>query len=226
MEMISRVARALLEEEPLWIYDPENRLQGFLADEASIDWLTQAPAFSASPYAVTGGEILQGPLPRDLLVESGEEEKGAKTVGVWVSETLAPPSLKCLVLRPRNLVVGIGCNRGTSAEEILGFLREMFVRENLSPLSIRNLTSVDLKSDEAGILEAAAALGCPVYFYPREAIENITVPNPSSQVARHIGVQSVCEATALLSARSQILIVSKRKTPNVTLAVARVDSPS
>lgn len=219
-EMLSRVARALLEEEPLWIYDPEGRLRSYLAHEPSINWLTQAPAVSPPSAAVPVQENLEG------CSEAPDYAGGhAENPGVWVSETLVPPSLKCLVLRPRNLVVGIGCNRGTPAGEILDLLREVFLREKLSAASIRNLSSIDLKADETGLLGAAAALQRPVYFYPREAVEKITVPNPSEQVARHIGVSSVCEATALLSARSQTLIVPKQKTLNVTLAVARVACP-
>lgn len=202
IEMLSRLARAFLEDEPVWIYDPEGRLKRDLAGQGNIDWLH---------------EVLSSP---PSLISTLMER-----VGVWVSEALVPAFLKCLVLRPRNLVVGIGCNRGTPAQEIMEWLQRVFAREKLSPLSIRNLVSVDLKSDEAGIIETAAMLQRPVHFYSRKEIENITVPNPSTQVAKHIGVQSVCEATALLSAGSQTLIVPKQKTFNVTLAIARVGYP-
>lgn len=146
--------------------------------------------------------------------------------GVWVSEYLPPSGVECLVLRPRNLVVGIGCNRGTPTGEILGFLRDVFRRERLAPLSIRNLASVDLKSDEAGLLAAAASLGRPVHFFSRQELDRIEVLNPSATVQKHIGIESVCEAAALLSARGTALLVPKQKTPNVTLAIARVDSLS
>lgn len=147
-------------------------------------------------------------------------------VGVWVSESNAPEGFRCLTLHPRRLVVGIGCNRGTQAAEILDLIRAVFSRENLSLLSIRNLASIDLKADEPGLLEAAEAIGRPIVFFAREEIETIAVPNPSSMVEKHLGVQSVCEATALLGARATALIVPKRKSLNATLAVARANSPS
>ena len=84
---------------------------------------------------------------------------------------------------------------------------------------------MDLKADEPAILEAAKAVRRPVRFYSRHEIEYINVPNPSAVVAAHIGVESVCEATALLSAQAETLLIPKQKTANVTLAVARVGFP-
>jgi cobalamin biosynthesis protein CbiG len=89
-------------------------------------------------------------------------------------------------------------------------------------LSIRNLASVDLKADEDGLLSAALELGRPVDFFSRSELREVEVPNPSARVQAQIGVSSVCEAAAIRSADSGRLLVTKRKTPNVTLAVARV----
>jgi cobalt-precorrin 5A hydrolase len=200
--LLARITRALLEDEPLWIYDPERRLEAHLADQPQVVWLAS-----------------QGGAPKL------EQLLGA---GIWVTERMAPGDTLCLQLRPRNLVVGIGCNRGTPAEQILGLVRSVFAGQSLSLLSIRNLASIDLKADEPGLLEAAAALDRPIHFFCREAIEAISVPNPSPMVAKHIGVESVCEATALVSAADRgqsMILIPKQKTHNVTLAVARVSWP-
>ena len=58
---------------------------------------------------------------------------------VFVTHRLIPdldrrPNL--LLLRPRDLVVGIGCNRGTAAEEIEAVLTEVLHRAFLSPASV------------------------------------------------------------------------------------------
>lgn len=212
MDMLSRAARAILEDEPVWLYDPEERLTPFLTDQHNIHRLVEKAAMNPDPEIMEQG----GQAP-------GKEDA---PIGLWASELSAPPETRWLLLRPRNLVVGVGCNRGAPAEEILGLLKTVFRREGLSLLSIRNLASVDIKADEPGILEAGKTLDRPVRFFSRKEIENIEVPNPSGIVAEHIGVRSVCEATALLSARSETIIVEKQKTANVTLAVARVAFPS
>ena len=43
------------------------------------------------------------------------------------------------------------------------------------------------------------------------------------RVAEHIGVESVCEAAAILATRNGILIVPKESTKNVTVAIARIN---
>jgi len=197
--MLSPVARSLLEDEPVWVYDSERRLEPYLKAGLNTVWLDE---------------------------EAMTLDRERAGVGIWVSEYLAPEGLRCLILRPRNLVVGVGCNRDAPADEILDFLRNVFTREGLAVSSVRNLASIDIKSEERGILEASRLLGRPVHFYSRPDIEKMAVPNPSKVVLAHIGVESVCEATALLSAQSSELIVPKQKTANVTMAVARVGSPS
>ena len=197
--MLAVVARCIVEDERVWVYDPDLRL---------------APSFKGLENMI---------WRRERGISSDHDQEG---VGIWVSEYLVPAGSQCLHLCPRNLVVGIGCNRGASVEAILDLLRTLFAREQLSVRSIRNLASIDLKSDERGVLEAARLLERPVHFYSRHEIEKVAVPNPSGTVLAHIGVASVCEATALLSAQSSQLLITKQKTADVTLAVARVGFPS
>lgn len=202
--MLSRLARAILEDESFHLFDPENLVTPFLRGRAEFFMVDRGLAPVDRSASGT-------PLP---------------DVGVWVSESEPPRGFSGLALHPRRLVVGIGCNRGTEAEEILDLLRSVFNSESLSLHSIRNLASIDLKADEAGLIEAARIIGRSVVFFAREEIEKTTVPNPSSIVAKHLGVQSVCEATALLSAKATALVIPKRKSLNATLAVARANSPS
>lgn len=198
--MLARTARAILEEESLWVFDPDGRLRKSLAGLGNIVWWPDEE-------------------------RQGESDLPKGSPGIWVSERMPPPGVDCLILRPRNLVVGLGCNRGTGVDEILGLLKEVLGRTGVSAASIRNLASIDLKKDEPGLLDASAELKRPIHFYPRRELEGMVVPNPSPVVESHIGVQSVCEAAALLSAGKGNLVIPKQKTANVTLAVARVDYP-
>jgi cobalt-precorrin 5A hydrolase len=126
-----------------------------------------------------------------------------------------------LVLRPKNLVVGIGCHKGTPAAEILGFIQETFKKEGLSLKSLKALATVELKKDEPGLQEAAARLGVEFLWFTKEELQGVTVPNPTPELLRLVGVVSVSEAAALKSGGVE-LILPKRKGANATLAVARV----
>jgi len=195
--ILSRVQGAILDEELLWIFDPD----GLLLKHLPPDHGLRAISADGDP-----GSLKASP-------------------GIWVSELLPPRGVQCLKLRPLNLVIGIGCNRGTSSEEIVGFIGKKLGESRLAPLSIRNFASLDIKSDERGLLDAARAFDRPIHFCTRDEIKGILVPNPSETVARHVGAESVCEASALWSAGTRELLVPKRKAGNCTLAIARVGSP-
>ena len=126
-----------------------------------------------------------------------------------------------LILRPRNLVAGVGCHKNTPAVEILDFIRETFRREGLSLLSLKALATIAARKEEAGLKEAARELGVEFIWFTAEELAQIAVPHPSPHPARHLGVAGVAEAAALRAGAVE-LVVPKRKSANVTLAVARV----
>lgn len=230
--MVKQISRAVLEDEATWIYDPGGRIRPFFESFPNVMCCPgSAPSKEESPGICRsvrrGNSIDSAPVSSpDWAGQTMEEHRFIRSVpGVWASERLAPRRVRCLKLRPRNLVIGVGCNRSTASDEIVGLIRKVFLKFGLSLLSVRNLASVDLKADEQGIIEAAEILNRPIYFYSRDEAGKISVPNPSDMVGKHIGVQSVCEATAKLSARADEILVPKQKTANATVAVARVSSP-
>ena len=126
-----------------------------------------------------------------------------------------------LVLRPKNLVAGVGCHPGASADEILRFLKDSFRKERLSLASLKALASIEARKEEPGLIEAAARLGVEFIWFTKEELQSVPVPTPSPQVIRLVGVVSVAEAAAL-KAGGKELVLTKRKRGNLTLAVAHV----
>ncbi|MBI2561749.1 MAG: cobalt-precorrin 5A hydrolase [candidate division NC10 bacterium] len=134
--------------------------------------------------------------------------------------TAALPGKAAVILRPKNLVVGVGCNRGTSAEEITAAVRRVLADAGLSAKSVRCLATVEAKRDEVGILGAAKHLGLPLEFCAKEALNAVPdVPNASEAPRKFVGVQGVAEPSALLVSGGRLLI-EKVKSGNVTVAVA------
>jgi cobalt-precorrin 5A hydrolase / precorrin-3B C17-methyltransferase len=138
-----------------------------------------------------------------------------------VSDRLVDPPRPALVYRPPSLVVGVGCSRGAPAAEILGHLDATLAEAGLAAASVAALASVDAKRDEPGLAEAARARRWPLRFHPAEELARVPVPNPSAAAARAVGTPSVAEAAALAGGRAE-LVMPKRKTARVTVAVARV----
>jgi cobalt-precorrin 5A hydrolase len=128
----------------------------------------------------------------------------------------------CPVFRPRNLVVGIGCNRGTPVNEFEDALNELFNNLQLSRSSIRNLASIDKKNDEVGLLQLAEDNCWQIDFFDSNTINRLTNLEISFAALGAVGAIGVAEPTALLSAQSNHLLSRKRKWKNVTMAVAQV----
>lgn len=151
-----------------------------------------------------------------------ENTPSGTRAAVICSDTITHVPRGTLVLRPPTLSVGIGCNRGTSLEEIQSLLYEVFEEKALCLNSIFTLATTDVKMDEDGILSLGKSLGLSIRFYDRLSLNSVTtIENPSRVVEKYLGVKSVCEAAAILASNRGRLIVPKVKLGNVTLAVAR-----
>lgn len=126
-----------------------------------------------------------------------------------------------LALRPRDLVLGIGCNRGTSADEIEQAVHNKLKQSFLAFTSVGCVASIDAKQDEVGLLEFAQRHSLPLEFHSAEQLNKVDMQSPVSFFAqRAVGAKGVCEPAALLSSGQGELLIRKQKIGNLTLAVA------
>ncbi|MGV9420538.1 precorrin-3B C(17)-methyltransferase [Streptomyces sp. NPDC003674] len=149
---------------------------------------------------------------------------GAYTVRL--TDRAVAPGEREVLLRPPSLVVGVGASRGAPADEVLALVEEALREAGLSPRSVTELATVDVKSEEPGVVAAAERLGVPLVTYPAAELADVAVPNPSGAPLAAVGTPSVAEAAAL--ARGGELLVPKRKSVRAdgrpamaTCAVAR-----
>jgi cobalt-precorrin 5A hydrolase/precorrin-3B C17-methyltransferase len=129
-----------------------------------------------------------------------------------------------LYLRPRNLVVGIGCNSDTEASEIEDVVRTVLLEHNLSFLAIHLLATIDIKAAEPGVLEFAAKYGFPLRSFPARQLNAVRGIKKSEAVFQATGANAVAEPAALLASGSINPLVPKQKSGNVTVAVALEES--
>ncbi|HEY78068.1 MAG TPA: precorrin-3B C(17)-methyltransferase [Dehalococcoidia bacterium] len=129
-----------------------------------------------------------------------------------------------VIYRPRSLVVGIGCNRGTPCAEIEAAVSLVFAENGLSIKSIRNIATITGKSSEAGLIEFAGKYHLPIDYFDKETLGKTVFPSsPSAAALRHVGTPAVCETAALLSSGCDSLVAPKTSyRRSVTVAVARL----
>lgn len=127
-----------------------------------------------------------------------------------------------VVLRPKNLVVGIGCDRGIKLEEVESAYFETLKKWEVSPLSVRNLASIDVKKNEAGLLRFAKKYNLKIDFYSKDELAKMPLPSGFSEfVMGKVGVGGVCEPAALKSAGIRKIWIKKQKIGRVTIAAAK-----
>ena len=138
-----------------------------------------------------------------------------------------------VIYRPKSLVVGIGCDRGSTSEMIARGVRSTLHRYALSDKCIRAIATIDKKSDEGGILKFAEELGRPIQFYTATDLDAVgAIQNPSEMVRRFVGTRGVAEPAALLASGASRLLIAKQTYTEpgagrtMTIAVSRVPFPS
>ena len=154
-------------------------------------------------------------LPDDL-VASDEAE-----YGIAVSETSVPsPYSTTLYLPPKNIVIGIGCKKGTPADIISEAVKKVFSENGISSGRICEAASIDLKADEAGLLEFCHSKGVSLVTYSAEELMKVSGDFTASEFVRSItGVDNICERSAVLCSGGK-LVIRKTALNGVTVAVA------
>ena len=132
-------------------------------------------------------------------------------------------------LPAKNIVIGVGCERGAEPEELISLVRKTLVENEIAPERVALVASLDLKSDEPAVHALAAyftdlsGAECPARFFDAPTLEAQTpkLKNPSEIVFQEVGCHGVAEGSALAAVGdSGILRAPKIKSARATCAIA------
>ncbi|MBO4749988.1 MAG: cobalamin biosynthesis protein [Lachnospiraceae bacterium] len=126
-----------------------------------------------------------------------------------------------LLLVSKDLILGMGCKKGKSAEELLDFLSRHIPKDWEKEAAA--IASIDLKAKEEGLLMLSALFHLPFLTFSGEALEKVPGTFTESEFVRETtGVGNVCERAALCAAGDGgEIILQKKAEDGMTLAVAR-----
>lgn len=150
------------------------------------------------------------------------------TVRITVSDHVVMHGEQELVYAPQTLCLGLGCERGAEAGEVIQLAEETLRDAGLSAAALAGVCSIDLKADEAAIHAAAEHFGVEARFFDAATLEAEAdrLENPSDVVFAEVGCHGVAEGAALAAAGPEgVLAVSKRKSQRATCAIARAPEP-
>ncbi|MGM9539112.1 cobalt-precorrin 5A hydrolase [Anaerovibrio sp.] len=174
------------------------------------------------PYEVVDGGELAARLEGVAAAAGSCGMDGQESLYVVLSDRTGVVNGQVLYLRPRRLIAGAGCRRGTPAELVLAALQDACGLIGWEAGRIDRLASTAVKADEEGLLAAADRLRVPISFLDNQllaaAIERYGLKE-SAFVKKNIGVGNVCEAAALCCAERGRIALPKRKYEKVTVAL-------
>lgn len=188
--------------------------------------LCAAKILSGSPVSFLCDGETEGTVPEELSAAPEKSE-----FQVMVSPYCQEEGKTHLHLVPKAFVLGIGCKRGITEEQIEKRVEEELLKKKIDPRSICSVGTIDLKKEEEGLLSFCRKRELPLHFYTGEELlmaeGNFT---PSHFVRQITGVDNVCERAGFLEAKGfgagsleQCLISGKSGKDGVTVAIFKID---
>ena len=191
-------------------------------NDLSIDDLGKAASFSAQLLREKAARLiipdryadmisLAGEAPSELKVQyaSETEPSGAADAGTVLVSPDQTAEGAPMQLIPRCIIVGMGCRRGKSYEQLKAFAVETLEELGLRRESVAALASIDVKKEEPGLVTLAADLGVPLLTFSAEQLEETKLSGwtftESDRVREHVGTGNVCERAAAAAGAERIL---------------------
>ena len=154
------------------------------------------------------------PLP------DGMTEADSGSIGICISadpdETPFDVTLKLL---PKNIIVGVGCKRGTPCERIEAHIERVFAENGLDTRRISGLATIDIKAGEAGLKRFCKKYSLPLFTFTADELMGVQGEFSSSDFVKDTtGADNVCERAAVCAGGQ--LTVPKTAENGITAAVS------
>ena len=159
-----------------------------------------------------GTNYLEASLPPNVRIIKDVDEADDAELLIAVTYRILHTSIPILYFRPKVLNLGIGCRRNCTPCGIKDFIQASLLGHNISWLSVKSLSTIDIKRDEKLITELGKDKVIEsINIYTSDELKNIEVPNPSEKVKEVTGVWGVAESCAIAASGHGPLLLEKQK---------------
>lgn len=129
------------------------------------------------------------------------------------------------------LVVGLGCQRGCSAQALLALVDSALAEAGIDRQHLSALASIERKQDEPGLLALSRILNVPLLCFSAAHLSAYEerLSQKSAVAFAHTQCHGVAESAALalaeqLASAPVRLLITRRKSAQATFALAGVDA--
>lgn len=195
----------------LWIENPD-RIKGIssaLLHGRMVDVWTRLPIVGDMPE---GLRVVPVGIGEEISQQDRMELRDRGTLCTAITIGLTPEvqekiyriydASQVCELQPRQYILGLGCKKGKTVEELEGFLREICKTQQIDIHEIGAIASIDVKKEEKGIWELSRRIGADFEVFTQQELEQIEeTVTPSDFVKETVGVDNVCERSAYCLAK-------------------------
>ncbi len=155
-------------------------------------------------------------MPDDISAGTGAD------IGIYVGTAGRTPFPLTLILVPKNIVLGIGCKRGTDSAAIGNAVRTALKTAGIAPERVSCAATIDLKANEEGLLSFCGKNGLKLKSYTAQELMETEGSFSASEFVQSVtGADNVCERSAVKCSGGQ-LILRKTALDGVTVAAAEI----
>ncbi len=190
-----------------------------VANELIIDDLKIAKEMAS---AILNGEIIGLDTDYNCVNIPSEISIDKKCrIGLYIGDNQDyNPFEITLKLIPKNIVVGIGCKKGTSCQLIDEAIKNVVSDNEIDIRRVSQIATIDLKANEHGLVEYCQKNKIEFSTFSAEKLKTVDGDFTSSDFVESItGVDNVCERSAVRCSGGK-LIVRKSAMNGVTVAIA------
>lgn len=174
-----------------------------------------------------------GELPEELFYAGQADQKEQEHLSLQIG--IHDYGMRnTLYLVPDIVTVGVGCRKDKEPEELLRFINRLLEKNRIHPAAVEQIATIDIKRDEPAVQAAASHFGVKLRTFDAQTLRSCPGDFSASEfVNRTVGVDNVCERSAVLGAMEmekewdrseqpgQIeLIVKKTASDGMTVAMA------
>ncbi len=203
-EGIVRVSSALLRKEDISL------------------WISPRLSVTGEPPDQT--HLTRGRIRADVIIACDHAEAAAAMdTSVLKNENAVP-----LILFPKRYIIGLGCKKNTDPGVLENRLLAVMERMHIQMEEVAAFTTIDIKKNEEALLSLSRKYHVKLHAYSSEALADTEGEfSSSSFVADTVGVDNVCERSAMRFARDREetahFILKKYAGEGTTIAIARRD---
>ncbi len=125
------------------------------------------------------------------------------------------------------LVIGLGCRRGSSCDDLLALITSSLTSAGLKLGEVHAVASLDIKQNEPGLIQLAAHLSVPLAMFRADQLMAYEprLSHRSAIAFEHSGCWGIAESAALAQAEylgngPARLLITRQKSSVATFALA------